>query len=340
MNSRDLFHSAISLMEVERPPFWIMRQAGRYLPEYRKLKEKYSFVEIVKNPELCLEVALQPMERFDFDCSILFSDILVVSEALGFAYGFKETGGIYLERKIECEKDIENISVEGIREKLSYVAEALKLLRKTLPNKAVLGFSASPFTLGAYMIEGSSSKDNFPKYREFIEKSPELFNALMQKLTEAISEYAQMQIECGIDGFQIFDSHASLCNEETYGKLSGSWTSSLISSMEARARTILYAKGLNNCFGELAKIGADAYSVDSSMKLSELKQKWVAPYALQGNLDQTMLETASPDEVKKAVREIVDDMKNERGHIFNLGHGITPNAKLENVYAICEAIKE
>ncbi len=190
------------------------------------------------------------------------------------------------------------------------------------------------------MVEGSSSKENFPKYRDFIENSPELFNALMQKLTEAISEYAAGQIECGIDGFQIFDSHASLCTEASYGQLSGAWTSQIISSMESRARTILYAKGLNSCFGELAKIGADAYSVDSSIKLSQLKQKWVAPYALQGNLDQSLLERASPAEVKLAVKEIVADMKDLRGHIFNLGHGITPNAKLENVYAICEAIKE
>lgn len=336
MNSRELFHATCAGIKCNRPPFWIMRQAGRYLPEYRNLKEKYSFLELVKNPELALEVALQPMRRFDFDCAILFSDILVVSEALGFPYHFKNEGGIILEKNISEQSDIQNLNPNLIHENLDYVKQNLKLLRRNLPQKAVIGFSATPFTLAAYMVEGSSSLD-FPKFKEFI-KSKNFYN-LMEALTDTIIEYALMQIECGIDAFQFFDSHANLIPNDKYEDLSGQFLARILERIGGRARTIVYARGMSHRFLELAPLGADIYGLDSDARLSHIACSFRGHYSLQGNLDENLLSTASQEKIKSETIRILDDMAPIGRHIFNLGHGIKPDAKIENVEILCETIK-
>ena len=198
-----------------------MRQAGRYLPEYRELKQKYGFLGIVKNPEIAVEAALQPMRRFDFDCAIAFSDILTIPEALGFPYRFKDGGGITLERTVENADDAAIDSpAQKVREKLGYVAENISLLRSSLPEKAVFGFCGSPFTLAAYMVEGGGSK-TFPKFTRFMRECPDAFERLMEALCSAAGEYALMQAERGIDAFQIFDSNAFLIPDGKYFELSG-----------------------------------------------------------------------------------------------------------------------
>ena len=339
MESRDLFNAAASCEKTTRPPLWVMRQAGRYLPEYRELKSKHGFLEIVKTPELSLEAALQPMRRFDFDCSILFSDILVISEALGFPYKFRDTGGIALERFIKNPGDIVNMPpAEIVREKLGYVTDALRLLRRALPNKAVIGFCGAPFTLAAYMIEGGSNP-GFPKYLQFIKEHPEAFEALMQKLSETLSEYATMQAECGIDAFQIFDSHAALTPSGQYANMSGKFISGILKSIRGRARSIVFANGMSARFNEVTPTGADVYSIESGATLSEIKKNLPAQCALQGNLDPALLSNATPLEVKTASLKILNDMSKIGGHIFNLGHGILPDAKIENVEALCETVK-
>lgn len=210
-DSRELFHATCAGVKFKRPPFWLMRQAGRYLPEYRQLKEKHGFLGIVRTPEVAVEAALQPIRRFDFDCAIIFSDILVIPEALGFPYKFKDAGGILMERRVETEDDVREMrdNIGGIRERLAYVFENAKLLRRALPKKAVLGFCGSPFTLAAYMVEGESSK-TFPRFRNFLSQRRGVFEMLAETLEDALSDYLKMQIECGLDGVQIFDSHASL----------------------------------------------------------------------------------------------------------------------------------
>lgn len=175
-DSRELFHATCAGVKFKRPPFWLMRQAGRYLPEYRQLKEKHGFLGIVRTPEVAVEAALQPIRRFDFDCAIIFSDILVIPEALGFPYKFKDAGGILMERRVETEDDVREMrdNIGGIRERLAYVFENAKLLRRALPKKAVLGFCGSPFTLAAYMVEGESSK-TFPRFRNFLSQRRGVF---------------------------------------------------------------------------------------------------------------------------------------------------------------------
>ena len=341
MTSRQIFSNACSGQNSDRPPFWIMRQAGRYLPEYRKLKSKYGFLEIVKNPDLSAEATLQPMRRFGFDCAIIFSDILVVAEALGFPYEFKDGGGIIMRRKIGGMRDIEAIDTDCniVREKLAYVVKSLSILRRELPDKALLGFCASAFTLAAYMVEGCSST-NFPSYSKFINEYPAEFRLLTQKLSKVLGEYAKMQAECGIDGFQIFDSHATLASLGRYEELSAVHISEIVSQIPSDIPSILFAKGMSARFGELLKSNAKVYSLDSESKLSEIFNKFRGKFALQGNLDQNMLATGNPASVRQKTLDVIADMNGTRSHILNLGHGITPDAKLENVEAFCQTARE
>ena len=304
MNSRELFLSVFEGAKTARPPFWIMRQAGRYLPEYRALKAKHPFLEIVKTPELGVEAALQPMRRFGFDCSILFSDILVVSEALGLPYDFKESGGILMRGRIESESDVSDIekNIPRLRERLSYVAE------------------------------------NLPRFKEFILNAPDLLKRLLSALARAISEYAQMQADCGIDAFQIFDSHAAAAGEN-YGELSGKWIKPILEKLKGKTKSIVFANAMSKRFGDVASLGADAYSLDSSVNLSAVRNNFGGSFCLQGNLSPSALSEETPEEVAQKVSEIISGMLPYGGHIFNLGHGILPDAKLENVEALCETVK-
>ena len=339
-DSRELFHATCAGVKFKRPPFWMMRQAGRYLPEYRALKERHGFLGIVKTPEVAVEAALQPMRRFDFDCAIIFSDILVVPEALGFAYKFKDAGGIAMERRVETEDDIRHMrdNLGALRENLSYVAENARLLRRALPKKAVLGFCGAPFTLAAYMVEGESSK-TFPRFLDFVNGKPALFEKLLGVLEEALTDYLQMQMECGVDGVQIFDSHASLTPPQEYSKLSVGAIKRILDALDGRTRTIVFAPNMSGRFAEVARLGADVYSVGSAAKLSSLLGVGGGKYCLQGNLAPEMLSGSSPEDVFEATKKIVGDMLPHGRHIFNLGHGIRPDAKIENVEAMCRAVK-
>lgn len=338
MTPREIFRAAIEGKAAPRAPFWIMRQAGRYLPEYRALKEKRGFLEIVKTPELAVEASLQPVRRFGLDCAIIFSDILVVAEALGFKYDFREGGGIALERQIKGIDDIRNLPpAEVVREKLGYVKDALKMLRSELPENAVLGFGASPFTLAAYMVEGGSSND-FRKLNEFFTSEPYLFEMLLAKLAAAISEYAQMQAECGIDGFQMFDSHASCAPFMLYEDLSARSANFALRKIQGKVKTIFFAKGMAGRLEEVRKVSADVYSLDEQSNLSEIASECANAFALQGNLENRLLSCAAPEIVAQKTTELLNSMKEYR-HVLNLGHGILPDAKLENVEAFVSAAK-
>ena len=207
LTNRQRFLAAARCQPVDRPPVWLMRQAGRALPEYRKLKEKYTFLQLVQNPELAVEVTLQPVRRFGFDAAILFSDILVIPEAMGQTYRFKETGGVIMDFAVTSKADIEKLSVERVVERLSYVDQALRMLRKELGDQtALIGFSGSPWTLATFMMEGAS----VPKYSRALQlfrEDPKTYFLLAEKLTLAVTAYLKMQIATGVDALQIFDSH-------------------------------------------------------------------------------------------------------------------------------------
>src|ERR1017187_3765185 len=231
--SRVRFARAARCQPVDRPPLWLMRQAGRALPEYRKLKETYTFVQLVQNPELAAEVTLQPVRRFGFDAAILFSDILVIPEALGQTYHFKETGGVVMDFAVTSKADIEKLSVERVVERLSYVDKALRILRKELGDQtALLGFTGSPWTLATFMMEGAS----VPKYSRALKlfrEDPKTYFALAEKLTEAVTLYLKMQIATGIDALQIFDSHGGHLAPTEFQEASGRWIREIIADRKS-----------------------------------------------------------------------------------------------------------
>ena len=337
MNSRERFLAAASCQTVDRPPVWLMRQAGRYLPEYRALKAKYNFLTMVRTPELATEVTLQPLKRFPLDAAIIFSDILVIPEALGQGYHFRDQGGIGMDYLLDSPEKIAALDSSNMRVKLDYVAMALKQTRSYLgDDKALLGFSGSPWTLACYMVEGGSAKD-FVAIKQLALGSPKHFDQLMQKLTDAIIEYLNMQIDAGADAVQIFDSWASLCPHVHYEAWSLSWIRQVIDALGDRVPVILYAKGMGHKATEQADTGASILSLDWTIQLSQVQKRLRKTIALQGNLDPTIL-TTTPEITRKETQKLLDDVGSFSGFIFNLGHGMIPSAKIECVEALMEVI--
>jgi uroporphyrinogen decarboxylase len=335
MTPRKRFLAACSCQPLERPPLWIMRQAGRYLPEYRALKAKHNFLKMVRTPDLAAEVTLQPMRRFpQLDAAIVFSDILVVPEALGQGYRFKEEGGIAMDWRIERWEQVERLNPEGIPERLRYVAEALRLVRGQLgPDRALLGFCGAPWTLAAYMIEGGGS-DSFARAKAMFYTDQPLFEKLMERLVRALIAYVRLQIEAGVDAVQIFDSWAGILPASEYDAVSLRWIRQLIAGLPAGFPVIVYAKGASPSLAALAASGAAVVGLDWTVDLATARRSLPAGVAVQGNLDPVLLNT-TPANVTAAAEKLLASMRGLPGHIFNLGHGILPEAKLDCVEALC-----
>jgi len=233
MTSRERFLAALNCQILDRPPIWVMRQAGRYLPEYRALKEKHSFLELAQTPELALEVTMQPLRRFALDAAILFSDILVIPEAMGQGYHFRDQGGIGMDYRLEGETDIDKLSTSGVEEKLDYVAKALSLIKSELHGqRALLGFGGSPWTLATYMVEGGSSK-NFETIKELFYANRPVFEKLMDKLCEVLIQYFKMQAAHGADAIQIFDSWGGIIAGPDYEYASLKWIRKITNAEDA-----------------------------------------------------------------------------------------------------------
>ncbi len=359
ISSRKRFNRAARCLPVDRPPMWLMRQAGRALPEYRKLKETYTFVQLVQNPELAAEVTLQPVRRFGFDAAILFSDILVIPEALGQTYHFKETGGVVMDFAVTSKADIEKLSVERVVERLSYVDKALRMLRKELGDQtALLGFTGSPWTLATFMMEGAS----VPKYSRALQlfrEDPKTYYALAEKLTEAVTLYLKMQIATGIDALQIFDSHGGHLAPAEFQEASGRWIKEIVTAIGApstvpasfnqathRAGTvpgappvIVFSLGTHGNWNDLIATGANVIGIDWQTSLAEARKIIPAHIAMQGNLSPALINDATPDVVAAETKKVLETLRGRPGHIFNLGHGLTPAAKLENIAALVETVK-
>jgi uroporphyrinogen decarboxylase len=344
ITSRERFARACRCEPVERPPVWLMRQAGRALPEYRKLKEKYTFVELVQNPELAVEVTLQPVRRFGFDAAILFSDILVIPEAMGQTYHFKETGGVQMDFAVQSRADIEKLSAERVCEKLNYVDRALRTLRAELGDEtALIGFSGSPWTLATFMMEGAS----VPKYSRALQlfrEDPKTYFALAEKLTEAVTAYLKMQIAAGVDAVQIFDSHGGHLASTEFQDASGRWMQEIISELripnsELRTPIIVFSLGTHGNWNDLISTGADVLGIDWQTSLADMRKLIPENIALQGNLAPSLLSDGTPEIVAAETKKVLDAMRGRAGHIFNLGHGLTPGAKLENISALVQTVK-
>jgi uroporphyrinogen decarboxylase len=337
MKARDRFLTAARGGKPDRPPVWLMRQAGRYLPEYRALKEKHSFVEMVRTPELAAEVTLQPMRRFPLDAAIIFSDILVVPEAMGQPYHFKDTGGIAMDYVLEHPGQIEALVDSATTERLAYVPSALKEVRKTLgEERALLGFCGSPWTLATYMVEGGSPGEGM-KIRDLYHHNRAVFKLLMEKITRVCGDYLLMQVEAGVDAVQIFDSWGGLCDDPMLEYATLKWMRLLVGRVGGRVPVIVFGRGQSHRTGLLASTGAQVLSLDTGADLSAILASLPATMAVQGNLDPVLL-TGEPGPAVEATRQLLASTQAVGRHIFNLGHGITPQAKVETVGAVIEAV--
>ena len=339
LTARERFNCAAQCQKVDRPPMWLMRQAGRALPEYRKLKETYTFVQLVQNPELAVEVTLQPVRRFGFDAAILFSDILVIPEAMGQTYHFKETGGVQMDFAIRSQADIEKLSVDRVVERLNYVDSALRILRRELGNNtALLGFTGSPWTLATFMMEGAS----VPKYSRALQlfrEAPQTYYLLAEKLTAAVTAYLRMQMATGIDALQIFDSHGGHLAATEFQEASGRWTNEVIANLGGKVPVINFSLGTHGNWPDLIRSGAQVIGIDWQTSLAEARDIIPPHIALQGNLSPTILAEGTPEIVAAETQKTLEIMRGRPGHIFNLGHGLTPGAKLENITALVETVK-
>ena len=338
MTSRERFLAACACQPLDRPPIWVMRQAGRYLPEYRELKAKSSFLHMVKTPELALEVTMQPLRRFALDAAILFSDILTIPEALGQPYHFRDQGGIGMEYRLETSAQVDALAgPEAVAEKLAYVPAALRLIRQEVgDSKAVLGFGGSPWTLATYMVEGGSSAD-FERIKLLYYPDRVMFDALLTTLTAALIAYFQLQIEAGADAIQIFDSWGGIIAGPDYEAASLRWIKQIVAALPADFPIILYAKGTAPHLTDQAFSGVRVISVDWTNDLAITRQNLPANVALQGNLDPVLMQT-TPEIVARESTRLLESMRGLNGHIFNLGHGITPQAKIACMESLVETV--
>lgn len=338
-----VFLRALKREPVERTPIWIMRQAGRYLPEYRAVREKAgSFLALCKTPELACEVTLQPLKRFDLDASILFSDILTIPDAMGLGLHFVEGEGPKFERPLYNLEDIKAIGIPDMQEDLGYVMEAARLIRQNLPSHLpLIGFSGSPWTLACYMMEGGSSKD-FRHTRQLMYSQPDILHTLLAKLAKSVALYLEGQIQAGVNAIMVFDTWGGLLNESNYQMFSLQYLARIVHAIKDKypdIPVILFTKGGGAWLTAQAETGCDALSLDWTVNMEKARQEVGAKVALQGNLDPAVL-LASPENIRYEARKVLDSFGTGPGHIFNLGHGITPDVPPDNVQVLVEAVHQ
>ena len=338
LDGRERFINALYCKPCDRPPIWMMRQAGRSLPEYRELKEGKRFTDLVQNPKVAAEVTLQPIRRFQYDAAVIFSDILVIAEAMGVPYQLMEQSGVKVDFELQSSADIEKLTPEGAADKIAYTPAAIEHVRKEVGNhQAIIGFAGSPWTLASFMVEGGSSRDNL-RSRALIHEKPDLFNALLEKITHVTIAYLQAQIDAGADALQLFDSQGGTLPQSNYWDFSGSWMQQIIHALGDQVPITVFGRGVHHNWDELIATGANALSIDWNIDLPRLSQQLPDHIALQGNLDPALL-TAAPEVAAEKTRELLDRMQGRSGFIFNLGHGVPPNASVETIAAIAQTVQ-
>ena len=341
----DRFLRALLREPVDRTPLWMMRQAGRYLPEYRATRQEAgSFMALCTNPELACEVTMQPLRRYAMDAAILFSDILTIPDAMGLGLYFSEGEGPRFERPLKTAQDINALQPQRAVSELGYVMDAVSLIRKELKGSVpLIGFSGSPWTLATYMVEGGSSKD-FAKVKALAFNEPAQMHQLLEKLAEAVALYLTAQIESGAQAVQIFDTWGGALSHAAYQEFSLNYMKAIIERLprEAGGRRvpiIVFTKGGGQWLETIADCGADAVGLDWTTDISAARQRVGSKVALQGNMDPSML-FASPERIRSEVATILEGFGTGSGHIFNLGHGITPGVNPEHVSAMVDAVVE
>ncbi len=339
----DTFLRALLKQPVEYTPIWMMRQAGRYLPEYRKVRgEAGSFMAVCTNPELACEVTMQPLRRFDFDAAILFSDILTIPDAMGLGLHFTEGEGPKFERPLRTAADIEKLAVIDPEIELRYVTDAVRLIRKNLDGSVpLIGFSGSPWTLATYMVEGASSK-NFAKVKALMYNDPALMHKLLNTLAQSVAAYLNAQIAAGAQAVMLFDTWGGMLSSEDYNEFSLRYAKQVrdlltLENEGRRVPNILFTKGGGLWLEEMATTGYDALGLDWQTDIQHARTRVGDKVALQGNLDPLAL-YANPDVITEKVKTILHKYGNGSGHVFNLGHGILPDINPEHVKAMVDSV--
>ena len=334
----DLLLRALRQEKVERPPVWMMRQAGRYLPDYMKLKEKYSFFERCQKPELATEITIQPVEQVGVDAAIIFSDILVVPQAMGLEVQMVEGKGPFLPDPIKRYDDLKRLRQPDVHESLGYVFDALTLTKKTLDGRVpLIGFAGAPWTLLCYMVQGKGSK-TFDEAKSFCFTQPETAHALLQMITDTTIDYLKAQAKAGADVVQLFDSWGGLLSPSDFETFSLQYIRQIISALKNETLTILFAKGAWFSLDEMSKTGANALGIDWCVTADRARMFAGSDITLQGNFDPAKL-LAPVKEIKREVKRMIDSFGVQR-YIANLGHGILPNVPVDHAKAFVESVKE
>jgi uroporphyrinogen decarboxylase len=341
--NQSLFLRALRRQPVERTPVWIMRQAGRYLPEYRKTREQAGdFLSLCKNPELACEVTLQPLRRYALDAAILFSDILTIPDAMGLGLHFAEGEGPCFTNPIRDLKAINDLIIPDSTESLGYVMDAARLIRREMPpNLPLIGFAGSPWTLACYMVEGGSSRD-FKRILKLVYNEYEAAHILLNKLAISVSDYLLEQIKAGVNAVMIFDTWGGILTPRNYQDFSLQYMQQIVARIKAKHADIpiiLFTKGGGQWLELMAATGCDALGIDWTCDLQSARKRVGEKVALQGNLDPSVL-LSSEKSIRKQVGEVLAAFGHGTGHVFNLGHGITPDVPPEHVAVMVNTINE
>ncbi len=336
----DLFLRACKRQHVERTPVWMMRQAGRYLPEYRAIRARTDFLTMVRTPSSQPRSTLQPVDLVGVDAAIIFSDILVIPEAMGMHLVMEESVGPRFPQPLKTREQIDALPVADPEHTLRYVTDALTLTRRTLGGRVpLIGFAGSPWTLASYMIEGGGTK-NFASIKRMMLDDPELLLSLLKKLSISIRLFLEAQIAAGADAVQIFDTWGGILAPEPYRKFSLDFMADIVARLRRDgAPVIVFSRGAHAALADIASIGADVVGLDWTFDIGRVRSELGDRVALQGNLDPASL-YASPDRIRHEVRAILAKYGNGPGHIFNLGHGILPDVPPEHARAMVSAVKE
>jgi uroporphyrinogen decarboxylase len=339
----DRFLRALRREPTDTTPIWVMRQAGRYLPEYRATRARAgSFMALAQNPELACEVTLQPLERFELDAAILFSDILTIPDAMGLGLSFATGEGPQFAHPVRNKADIDKLGVPDMASELRYVMDAVSLIRRELHGRVpLIGFSGSPWTLACYMVEGEGSRD-FARLKAMCWNEPKLAHQLLDTLAQSVAAYLSAQAAAGAQALMIFDTWGGLLGPAAFREFSLRYMTQVVDVLKADASArelpiILFSKGAGHHLANMADTGCAALGVDWTIDLADARQAVAGKVALQGNLDPSVLRS-NPETIRREARAVLDSYGNHPGHVFNLGHGITPEVDPEHVKVLVDEV--
>jgi uroporphyrinogen decarboxylase len=338
MLKNDLFLRALKGETVERPPVWMMRQAGRYLPEFMEIKKDFDFFTRCQTPEIASEITVQPIRRFGMDAAILFSDILVIPQAMNIEVLMKPDFGPYLPNPIRTQKDVDAVLVPNVHTELDYVMKAIKATKEKLNDEIpLIGFAGSPWTILCYCVQGQGSK-NFDKAKEFCFTQPLAAHQLLQKITDTTIAYLKAKVAAGVNAVQIFDSWGGMLSPTDYQEFSWKYIQQIIDALKDETPVIVFGKGCWFALGDMAKSGAAALGVDWTCSARNARYLSGGDITLQGNFDPARL-LSPPADIRRMVTQMINEFGKDK-YVANLGHGILPNVPVDNARAFIDAVKE